>query len=117
MQNRCTAPQPRQSATYIDTRSPKNTVTRNGLPVNPSEGIIPVDGIFINRYSSGERLSDNTSDRNTGDGINDQAHSTVSSNRADFNQGHGIETNGTDGGHNKARHNQTPPQCIGVICS
>jgi parallel beta-helix repeat protein len=87
-----------------------NTATGNGT-------LQPSDGIYVDSTSSNESLSDNTAKGNTRDGINDLGHSTLSSNLAIFNQGHGIETNGTDGGGNKAHGNQTPPQCIGVICS
>ncbi len=73
-------------------------------------------GISVDSLSSGENFVNNITDRNAGDGITDQGSSTLTSNTADFNQGHGIVTSGVDGGGNEAHGNQTPPQCIGVVC-
>jgi parallel beta-helix repeat protein len=90
--------------------SSTNTLSGNTFVLNGGPGI------QIDSLSTGQVLTGNTSNSNTGDGINDSGASLLTSNTADFNTGHGIVTNGTDGGGNEAHGNKTPPQCIGVIC-
>jgi hypothetical protein len=50
--------------------------------------------------------------------VGEVAYATFSHDRAFWNAGLGIDTNdpNADGGHNKAKHNGDPRQCVGVRC-
>jgi parallel beta-helix repeat protein len=76
-------------------------------------------GIGLEGDLSGDVLTRNVADRNGDDGIYlDAPGVTLTRNSADRNGDLGIEAvpGVTDGGHNKARHNGNPAQCLDLSC-
>lgn len=83
-----------------------NVASRNGLGV----------GMFD---SLGNDLRFNTTRDNVADGVLiSSPGNRLTGTRANSNGGHGINaaTGTRDGGHNRAHHNRTAPQCVGVTC-
>jgi parallel beta-helix repeat protein len=77
------------------------------------------DGILVAPVAHDTTLRGNTARRNAGDGINVQSSfTTITRNAADRNGALGIEAIAgvIDGGHNVARGNGNPAQCVGVVC-
>jgi hypothetical protein len=91
-----------------------NTFTRiSGTAFLFTFGSIDFGGVWLH-------ITGNTFSGNGGDGMygGGTPAVVVTQNTALSNGGHGIVVIGvTDGGHNRAARNHTPPQCIGVVCS
>ena len=100
---------------YMEDWSDNNMLLNNVLIGNG------IDGIFIDQFTSpGNLIEGNVAIGNGDDGIDvDETGSTLTRNRATYNDDLGIETvPGTiDGGGNKARWNGNPAQCTGVTCN
>jgi parallel beta-helix repeat protein len=76
-------------------------------------------GIQVNSDASDSRVLKNAVSRNGIDGIHvESVTTTITRNDARKNTDLGINAPGAiDGGHNKAKGNGNPLQCVGVICS
>jgi parallel beta-helix repeat protein len=78
-----------------------------------------LSGILVTDSAAGTVLTGNTAESNGEHGIRVRsADATLTGNHGNFNVLHGIdaEPGVTDGGGNTARHNATPPDCLGVVC-
>src|SRR4051794_407827 len=78
-----------------------------------------LDGIFVEATATHTLLDGNVAVGSPDDGIDvDNAETTLRRNVADDNEDLGIEAvpGVTDGGHNRARQNGNPAQCLNVSC-
>jgi parallel beta-helix repeat protein len=130
---RNSASENRQQGIWIAS-SPNNTVEWNTAQRNRGNGFFlsgngnrfadntatenSLDGFFM-ASATGNVLVQNTADRNGDDGIDIlSAGNTIGSTRAYFNADLGIAavTGTIDAGHNRAKHNGNPLQCVNVAC-
>jgi hypothetical protein len=91
-----------------------NTTITAVITGNGGDGIL----VNVNPGTTNVLLLKNGVNGNGLDGINTSGPVTIIQNIVNGNGGHGIEAGvgAIAGGHNFAKANKTPPQCVGVVC-